>query len=88
MHDCSPLGALVCSNCSYFWCSKWAYGAYFANIIYSLDNVTIIRRDRCVSRITCRNCKEPFNLLDIDKLEFIRSWGNSLIDSVDTKPEA
>ena len=84
MHDCSPLGALFCSNCCSFWCYECAYRAYFSDIIVTLDNITIIKRNRCVRRIRCCDCKEFFKLPDRDKLESIRSWGTALIDSGDT----
>ena len=84
MHECSPLGALICSDCSSFWCYECAYRRYFSNVIVILDNITIIKRNRCVRLIKCWYCKEFFKLPDRDKLESIRSWGTTLIDSGDT----
>ena len=64
MHDCSPIGALFCSNCFSFWCYKCAYHKYFTDI-----------GEPITSPVSCTNCKKPFNLLEMRKLISVRHWG-------------
>ena len=77
MHTCTLQGALYCSHCTAYWCYGCAYKTYFGKII-TIDNVTIIRSDRCIRCIVCASCQRTFDLQGIDKLQSVRFWGSTL----------